>query len=198
MQVLKSLFHMFGGLILYWVAFFTFGVKAAIAAALVFIVIEGSWRLVTRRPFPPLWLVVNSVAVIFGVVDLRAATPFMIRYESSITNLLFAAIFAAGAVGSEPLIMKFARQGGRLDEEELQSPELIRFFRFFTLAWATFYVFRSMAFLWIMSSYPLTEGLIIRKIVSLVSFGVMILISLQGERVFRMCQAAGFLQSKGA
>lgn len=55
----------------------------------------------------------------------------MIRYEGAILNLMTAGAFAFGALGLEPLVLKFARQ--RKPDIPADRPEVIRFFRAPTL-----------------------------------------------------------------
>lgn len=194
--LLRGIVHLFGGLILYWAVFLLFGVKPAIAATLLFVVVEGTWRLVKHRPFPPLWLFANGAAVIFGIVDLWARTPFMLRYEGAIFNLLTAAFFAAGALGHEPLVMTFARQ--RRPDIPFKRPEIVRFFRAFTYAWAVYFVAKAAVVLWIMTHFPLIEAASIRTVFGWVSLGAMMLVSLNGRRVLVACQRLGiFLPQPG-
>lgn len=192
LPLLKGLFHTFGGLVLYWTVLLAFGVKPAIAVTLLFVVGEGGWRLATRRPFPPLWWFANGAALVFGAIDLWARTPFMIRYEGAIINLITAGAFALGAVGPEPLVLRIARQ--RKPDIPADQPEVIRFFRAFTLAWALYFVARAGAFLWIMSTFPLAQALAIRTAVAWMSLGVMLLASFNGRRVFDICQRLGLFK----
>lgn len=190
LATLRGLFHTVGGLALYWTVLLAFGVKPAIAATLLFMVLEGAWRLLTHRPFPPLWLLANGAALVFGCIDLWARTPFMLRYEGAILNLLTAAVFAAGASGREPLVMSFARR--RRPDIPIERPEIVRFFRAFTYAWALYFIVRAAAFLWIMTAFPLIQAAAIRTVVAWVSLGAMLLVSINGRHVFDLCQRFGF------
>lgn len=187
-----GLLHLCGGLILYWITLLTFGVKPAIAVALLFIIVDGGGRLLASKPLPPVWLIGNGAAILFGLVDLYAHTPFMIRYEGAIFNLGWAAAFAIGTFGREPLVLKFARQRS---PDIPDRPEIIRFFRAFTIAWSLFFVVRTAALLWIMDSYPLTEAIAIRAGFGWISMGAMIFISLNGRRLFKACQRLGLFTS---
>ncbi|WP_420607961.1 hypothetical protein [Novosphingopyxis sp.] len=193
LPLIKGLLHNFGGLVLYWTVLLAFGVKPAIVVTLLFISGEGGWRLKTHRPFPPLWWFANGAALLFGVIDLWARTPFMIRYEGAIINLVTAGAFALGALGPQPLVLRIARQ--HKSDIPADRPEVIRFFRAFTLAWALYFVARAGAFLWIMSAFPLAQALAIRTAVAWTSLGVMLLASFNGRRVFDACQRLGFLKS---
>lgn len=153
LPLIRGLFHTFGGLILYWTVLLAFGVKPAIAATLLFVVVEGTWRLISHRPFPPLWLFANGAALVFGGINLWACTAFMIHYEGAIINLVTAVAFAVGVLGREPLVLTIARR--RKPNIPGDRPEVARFFR---------------AFIW----------------------GVMMLISINGRRVFHDRQRLGF------
>jgi len=192
LPMLRALFHTFGGLVLYWTVLLTFGIKPAIVVTLLFVFGEGAWRLTTHRPFPPLWWLANGAAMLFGAIDLWAHTPFMIRYEGAIINLTTAGAFVLGAFGSEPLVLRIARQ--RKPDIPADRPEVIGFFRAFTMAWALYFVARAGAFLWIMSAFPLAQALAIRTAVAWTSLGVMLLASFNGRRVFEAFQRFGFFK----
>lgn len=192
--VLKGLLQTFGGLILYWVILLAWGVKPAIAAALLFILIDGGRRLVAGKALPPLWLIGNGAAVLFGLIDLYARTPFMLRYEGAIVNLGWALAFAVGALGRQPLVLQFAR---RRSPDIPDRAEILRFCRAFTIAWSLFFLFRAAAFLWIMTHYPLPQAIAIRTAFGWIGMGAMLLISINGRRVFQCCQRLGlFAASK--
>lgn len=192
---LVSLFHMFGGLILYWGMLLVFGIKPAIAITLLFIVAECVWRLATRRPFPVLWWFSNSMALVFGVIDLYAKTPFMLRYEATVSNLITAAFFTAGAVAEEPLVLRFAARSKNGHMIPKDQPELIRFFRAFTLLWAAYFVARAGVFFWLMTAFPLTKALTLRTLIGWSSLGVMMLISMNGRRVLILCRRFGWFRA---
>lgn len=188
-RLAEAVFHTFGGLILYWLVLLTYGIKPAIAAILLFVLIEGGWRLRRGLPFPPLWLIANGSALVFGTIDLFARTPFMLRYEGSIINLATAGAFALGALGSEPLVLRLARQYRR--DIPAHRPEIISFFRAFTIGWSLYFVARAGITLWIMTSFPLVRALALRAIFGWVSLGVMMLFSFNGRRVFALCRRFG-------
>lgn len=185
---LRNLIQTFGGLILYWIALALLGVKAAIAVSLLFLLLDGGRRILTHRPIPPLWLVGNGAAVLFGLIDLCARAPFMLRYEGAILNLGWAAAFLVGAMGKVPLVLHVARQHA---SDIPDRPEVIRFFRAFTLAWSLFFVIRAAALLWIMAHYPLAQAIAIRASFGWISMGAMVLVSIRGRQVFRLCQRLG-------
>src|SRR5271168_1914274 len=126
----------FGPLVAFWGLTLTYGVKVAIAGALVIILIDGAWRLWRGRPFTRLYLVVSALTLGFGAVDLYAATPFLIVYEAPITNALTGAAFVIGAFGEKPMLQELAEQ--RPGPAIPPTAEVRRFFRLFTLIWAAY------------------------------------------------------------
>jgi len=186
-----GLAHTFSGLIVYWIMLLGFGIKPAILATTLFVVGDGIWRWRRHKPMPALWLLSSGVAVVFGVIDLWAMTPFMLRYEGAITNLVIAAVFGFGVMGKQPLVLRIARERRPNIPDR---PEVTRFFRAFTVAWSLYFVIRAAVFVWIMTRFPLVEAMGIRSVFSWVSLGMMMLISFNGRRVFAACQRLGLFR----
>lgn len=182
--------HTFGGLILYWVALLTIGIKAAITVGFVFVGLEAVWRLRKRQTFQPLWLIGNGAVLLLGLIDLFARTPFMLRYEGAIINLATAGAFALGALGPEPLVLRLARK--RRQDIPADRPEIVSFFRAFTILWSVYFLARAGVSVWIMTSFPLARALPLRALVGWVSLGAMMLLSYNGRMVFKLCQRLGW------
>jgi intracellular septation protein A len=191
-RLAKRLFDLFGGLVVFWVVLLAFGTKPAIAATLVFLLVDGGRRLWKREKLPPLYLASGLIGVGFGIIDLAAPTPFMLKWEPLIVNALFAGLFVSGAFGEVPLTAQFARQSGR--DIPLGRPEVMRFMRFWTLVWAAYFALRGIAFVWIMHQWPLIEALLIRKVAGWVTLAIMIGLSFAGRRVMRAMQVMGLFR----
>ncbi len=187
----------FGPLIVFWALALTLGVKAAIAGALVTILLDSGFRLYRRRPFTRLYLLVATLTLAFGAVDLWAASPFLLVYEAPISNLLTGAAFVVGAFGAKPMVQELAeaRPGAALPQTE----EMRRFFRLFTLIWAAYFVLKALAYLWIAVTLPLTQALALRSIGGAISLGLMIALSVtQGRRLFLAFRWLGWLGAPAA
>jgi intracellular septation protein A len=185
----------FGPLIVFWTLTLTLGVKAAIAGSLLVIVVDSGLRLVRRLPFTRLYLVVSTLTLGFGAVDLLAATPFLLVYEAPITNLLTGAAFVLGAFGEKPMLLELAEQ--RPGADFPRTEEVRRFFRLFTLIWAAYFFLKALFYLWIAATLPLTQALALRSVLGSISLGVMIALSVtQGRRLFFLCRWAGWLGAK--
>ena len=192
LDALRVVLAEFGPLVAFWSLTLTFGVKAAIAGALVVILIDGAWRLWRGRPFTRIYLVVSALTLGFGAVDLYVATPFLIVYEAPIANVLTGAAFAIGAFGEKPMLQELAEQ--RPGTVIPPTAEVKRFFRLFTLIWAAYFFLKAIAYLWIAATLPLTQALALRSLAGSISLVVMIALSTtQGRRLFFLFRWLGWL-----
>lgn len=154
-------------------------------------------KLYRRQPFTRLYLIVATLLLAFGAVDLCAATPFLLVYEAPITSALTGAAFIAGAFGERPLLQELAEKRARADVP--QTEETRRFFRLFTLFWAVYFFLKAGGYLWLAASLPLKEALALRSVVGSLSLGLMIALSVtQGRRLFFLCRRAGWLGAQEA
>ena len=182
----------FGPLILFWTLALTFNVKVAIAGSLAAILVDAAARVYFGRPFTRLYLIVSTLTLGFGAVDLWVATPFLLVYEAPITNVLTGAAFIAGAFGEKPLMQELGEAGPGASIP--QTAEVRRFFRLFTLIWAAYFFLKALAYLWIAATLPLTEALALRSAAGSLSLGVMIALSVtQGRRLFLLFRRLGWL-----
>jgi intracellular septation protein A len=185
----------FGPLALFWVLNLTFGVRVAIAGAIVAILADSAWRWSHGLAFTRLYMLTSGLTLAFGAVDLISTTPFMLKYEAVVTNLALAAAFVYGAFGEKPMIQEVAeRREGLLPD----TPEIRRFFQIFTLAWAVYFVAKAALYLYLALILPLAEAMVWRAALGGVSLGLMTLVSAtQGKRLFFLCRRLGLLPSPG-
>jgi len=182
----------FGPLVAFWGLTLTYGVKVAIAGALVIILIDGAWRLWRGRPFTRIYLVVSALTLGFGAVDLYVATPFLIVYEAPITNTLTGVAFVIGAFGEKPMLQELAEQ--RPGNVIPPTAEVKRFFRLFTLIWAAYFFLKAVAYLWMAATLPLKQALALRSLAGSISLVLMIALSTtQGRRLFFLFRWLGWL-----
>ena len=185
-NMLRVLAQELGGLILFWIVLWRFGLKPAIAATLLFVLIDGARRLVGGIGFPKVWMLSNALALAFGLIDLRAATAFMIRYEAVVSNVIAGVVFLVGAFGRKPMIQEIAeeRQGSPFEDRA----DLRVFFRAFTLVWAGYFFVKALAYVWLARSMPLEHALTVRSVAGTASFVVMLLISFRGRQIHALCR----------
>lgn len=184
----------FGPLALFWALNVTFGVKVAIVGAILSIVLDSAWRWSRGHAFTRLYKLTSGLTLVFGAVDLVAATPFMLKYEAVVTNLFVGAAFAYGAFGEKPMLQEVAeRREGALPN----TPEVRRFFQLFTLAWAVYFVAKAALYFYLALIMPLAEAIAWRSVVGGVSLGLMTLVSVtQGRRLFFLCRRLRLLPAR--
>jgi intracellular septation protein A len=192
-QLLRASAFDFGGMIFFYLLLYMVGLKAAIAGTLVFLVADVVRRRLQGSGFPRIYVLTSAMAVGFGLIDLLARTPFMIKYEAVITSLVLAAMFAAGARGKSMLQEMAEQQQGTSFAER---PDITRFFQLMTLMWAGYFVLKAIAYAWIGAVLPIERTMQIRPVVGTISLIVMIGISTQARSLFVVAQRLGWLEAR--
>ena len=181
----------FGPLIIFWTLAAMLGVKPAILGSILFIVADAAWRWRKRLKFTRLYLMVSTLTLVFGLIDLASTSPFMLKYEAVITNAATGLAFVAGALGEKPIIQEVAEQRG---ENFVATNEVRAFFRVFTLVWATYFFLKAVFYLWAAWTLPMLEAMALRSVIGGVTLGLMIAASTtQGRRLFFLCRRLGLL-----
>jgi intracellular septation protein A len=189
---LRFLLSEFGPLIAFYALALTFGTKAAIAGSLVFIGADAIWRYRRRLPATRLYIFSCALTVMFGAIDLFAATPFMLKYESVLTNVATGVAFVVGACGVKPMLQELAEKQRRMTFPE--GADVRRFFQLFTLVWAAYFFIKAAFYYWLGAIMPLAEAMAIRSVVGSLTLGLMIALSVtQGRRLFFLCRWLGLL-----
>ena len=162
-----------------------FCVKAAIAGSVVVIVIDSLWRWWRGLEFTRLYILTSGLTVGFGAIDLVSATPFMLKYEAVITNIVIGLMLVAGARGSRPLAMEIAEQ--QHGEPFLKRPDIIRFYQLFTLMWAVYFFAKAGLYLILGQMMPMTQAMAVRSVFGMVSMLLLMAFSvLRGRWLFLM------------
>jgi intracellular septation protein A len=186
----------FAGLIVFYILLYTAGLKAAIAGTIVFLAVDAYRRHRRKLGFPRLYVLSGGLAVVFGVVDLLSANPFMIKYEAVISSLVIGGMFALGARGKS-LIQELVEQ--REGEPFEERADVRRFFQLLTLLWAGYFVVKAFVYLWMGEIMPMDRLLALRPIVGTASMIVMVILMTQGRRLFFLCRRLKMLPpSEGA
>jgi intracellular septation protein A len=183
----------FGALIVFWIGLYSFGIKPAIAATVVFVMLDGLYRWRHRIAVTRVYLLSSTLAIVFGAIDLYAANPFMIRYEAVVSNTAVGLFFVAGARGEKSLIQEVAER--RRGAEPIPDRADVRyFFRLLTLFWAAYFFVKAALYLWLGLILPLEQALALRTVIGGVSLAVMIGgTTFLGRRLFFFCRWLGLL-----
>ena len=145
----------FGPLIVFWALAATLGVKPAILGSILFILGDAGWRWRKGLAFTRLYLLISGLTLVFGLIDLAATSPFMLKYEAVVSNLAVGFAFVAGALGEKPILQDVAEQRG---ESFKATSEVRAFFRLFTLVWAGYFFLKAAFYVWIVWTLPDARG----------------------------------------
>lgn len=170
----------FGPLIAFWGLDLTLGLKAAIAGSVLFILVDFLWRWRRRLAFSRIYILTSALTVGFGAIDLAAATPFMLKYESVITNIVIGLICVAGARGSRPIVLEVMEQ--QHGQPFPNQPNIIRFYQIFTLIWAGYFFIKAGLYFILGQMMPMVQAMAVRSIFGTASMLVMMAFSILGGR----------------
>lgn len=189
--IVKYALKEFGPLLAFWALAPTLGLKPAIAGTLVVIVADALWRRYAREPFTRLYLLVSALTLGFGAFDLCVATPFLLKYEAPITNIVTGIAFVLGAMGERPILQEVAEQRvGALPATQ----QVTRFFRLFTFVWAGYFFLKAAAYLYIAAVMPLMQAMALRSVGGSISLALMVALSVtKGRRLFMLARRFGWL-----
>lgn len=190
-DVLLFILWQFGPLVTFLALSASFGLKAAIAGTLAFIVLDAARHLWWHIPFTRLYLLSGGLALVFGGIDLLSQTPFMLKYEGVITNVATGIAFVAGARGEKPMLQELAEQRR---EPFPDRPDIRHFFRLFTLIWAFYFFLKAGVYFCLGEILPMSEAIWLRSVIGTASVALMIVLSFtQGRRLFLLFQRLGLL-----
>ncbi len=164
----------FGGIIVFYLLMWLVGLKAAIAGTLVFVVVDIWRRRRLRIGFPRLYVLTTAMAIIFGVIDLVAKTPFMLKYEGAVSNLVIGLSFVVGARGRSVFEELVTQQAGA---EAIAFPNARRFYQILTMIWAAYYLLMSCLYAWVGLHFPYRRAIAIRQVAGFIGLGLMMLVT---------------------
>jgi intracellular septation protein A len=182
----------FGGMIVFYALLYTLGLKAAIGGTILFVVADAIRRHRAGLGFPRIYVLTSALALVFGAIDLLAATPFMIQWEAVITSLFLAGMFGLGARGKS-MLQELVEQ--RQGESFVERPDIRRFFQLLTLMWAGYFVLKALVYAWMGVTMPIERTMRLRPVIGTASLVVMFAISSQGRRLFVLAKRIGWLDA---
>lgn len=135
-----------------------------------------------------------AIAVSFGIVDLFLKDSFLFKYEAAVTNFITGLFFASTIFADKPLIQEFYER--RKGPQHSVKPELVRFFRGFTLVWVIYFFVKAAFYVWVAKRYSIEKGMVIRGLVGNISLGLMIAVSFGfGPILYRLSKRMGLLKA---
>jgi intracellular septation protein A len=187
---LRFVYDNFAPLIVFLGAKQFLGLKPAIAAAVGLGFVDLVARLVRRAAVPRLYLFSFIVTVVFGAVDLYAATPFVFAYEATVTNLLTAGFFGITLVRGTPLIQEIAEKA--MSSDKAGRPDVRAYLRLLTGVWTAYFVAKAFFYAYVGYTYDIDRAVAIRSATGAASLVALLF----GERLARK-PLFGWLQRRG-
>ncbi len=172
----RFLISNFGPLIGFYFVNHFWGFQMGVVVSIALVIIEFIWLKLKKLEIGRFFYFSSAMILCFGIADLVIQAPFFIKYEASITNLIFAVFFGSSLFKEKSIIQEIAESQGRTSTES--SVDKIFFFKLFTLFWCLYFVGKAAFYLWLNSVSTLEEGMIIRLIVGKLSFWMMMFISI--------------------
>ena len=178
----------FGGIVVFYALMYTVGLKAAIAGTILFVAIDAVRRHRARLGFPKIYVLSTTLVIVFGVIDIVAKNPFMLKWEGVLTNLAVMAFFLAGMRGRSVFQELAEQQSG----QTFTDPHMVRLFKLMTLLWALYFLGKAAFDVWTGLTMPLARALAVRQAVGFVGMGAMVLVTIQAEKVLRFLTGRGW------
>jgi intracellular septation protein A len=177
----------FGGIVVFYALMYTAGLKAAIAGTVVFVGIDAVRRRLYKLGFPKIYVMSTSLVIVFGLIDIFAKNPFMLRWEGVLTNLAVMTFFLAGLRGRTVMQELAEQQSGA----PVTDAHMLRLFRLMTFLWALYFLAKAVFDVWTGLTMPLARALAIRQVVGLAGMGGMVLVTIQTNKML------GFMTRRG-
>jgi len=178
----------FGGIIVFYILLWLFGLRVAIGGTLLFVPLDAIRRHTLKIGFPRLYVISTTVVLVFGSIDVFSKQPFMLRYEGALTEFILACAFAWGSRGRS-IIEELATQ----QQPDLDFPHMRRFFQLVTRTWAIYYLCMSGFFAWVGLHYSLVHALAIRQAAGIGGSILLALFSFSGRFAYGVYARLGLL-----
>lgn len=172
----------FGPLLAFYLVNNVFGLKAAISASLLVIVLEVVHFRIKKEKLSAFFLFSSTIAILFGIVDLTMSNPTMFKYEAGTINILFAAFFLGSLLKEKSIVQEIAEQQGRTQKNT--SIDKSFFFKILTAIWSAYFLLKAICYTWINLNNSLEYGMVLRFLIGNISLTVMIFLSVYTARSF--------------
>jgi hypothetical protein len=173
-------------LIMRWIV----GLKGAILATVLYVVIDLIRRVVVKEKLTRIFWIISMTTIGFGTVDVLVDDPFMLKFEAVLSNLITAFVFA-GTVSGTPLALEIARTWQTTEIPDRTDTR--RFFQIMTWIWVGYFVLKAGLYLWAAIAFDTTIAMAVRVPIGTGSLLAMILFSMQGRRWFHLMKRFGWL-----
>lgn len=149
---------------LFYGAFVTIGVGAAMAAAIGWSYGAIVWRKLTGRRTSGLLLLTALVLTGRTAVSLVADSTFFYFFQPIISDGVVGAAFLLSLISARPVVARLAGDFYPMDHELSLRPGIVSLFRRLTLFWAALCIGKAMAMGWLLFSQPLESFVRIQSV----------------------------------
>ena len=166
--------------LVFYIAYYLYGSKAAIGFAVLSIFVQSFFNGIYRLKISPFFLVASVFTVGFGSIDLMIQNPTFYRFEPFAQNFLIASLFLFTFWARFPLFNYLAESLPKKIRPNL-SNRVPAYFRKLTLIWAVYLYFKAAVFFYLAFRVDLGKLILLRSLIG----GGTLLIMVLGEFFYR-------------
>ena len=178
----------FGGIAVFYALLLTLGLRTAIIGTVVFVPIDAFRRHALRIGFPRLYILTTSTVLVFGLIDVFARQPFMLKYEGAVTEGILAVAFWIGSRGRS-IIEELVLQ----QQPDLDMPNRQRFFQLVTRSWAIYFLCMACFYVWVSQNFSLVHAVAIRQVAGIAGALSMGVFSFSGRFAYGLFDRLGLM-----
>ncbi len=156
---------------LFYSALVVIGLGAAYITALVWLYAAVAWRMVRRRPVPPL-LVLGAIGITLRTaVSLASGSSFLYFAQPVLGSMVMGCVFLVSVVIGRPMVERLALEFWPLTPEMLARPAVNRLLRGLTFLWAGTNLAIGATTLTLLLVLPLATYVAVRQVATLLITG---------------------------
>ncbi len=175
----------FGPLIIFYALNFLYSIKTAIFSSIMVSLFILTYMWLKKIKVSTILITSILISVIFGVLDLYSNNIIFSKYESVFINLILAvAFFSSITRNKTPIIQEFAEKQNKINKNELDD-DLIYYFKFITLVWSAYFVFKAILYTILGYKFELAEIKTFKTIFGNITFYSLLVLTLFfGKRIY--------------
>lgn len=175
-KIFRFIISNFGPLIGFYLINLFWGFKIAIIVSILIVLFEYFRFKLRKQKIHRLFYLTSFIVITFGVADLIIQEPYFYEYEASLTNFIFSLIFAFSLSKDKSIVQEFAEMQDRTTLDNNSDKQY--FFRFYTIIWSSYFLTKSIIYLYLSIMKTFDEALILRIFIGKISFWLMMFISI--------------------
>ena len=126
--------------------------------------------------------------LVFGLIDVFARQPFMLRYEGAVTEGIVGIAFWIGSRGRS-IIEELVLQ----QQPDLEMPNRQRFFQLVTRSWAIYFLCMACFYVWVGQTFSLVHAVAIRQVAGIAGALSMGVFSFSGRFAHGLFERLGLM-----